>query len=69
MEMTEDETFESFTGSLVKVVYRDGERIETKHGDLTEAFAEFIELRTKKNIYLLNRNDIIKIQRKLEGEE
>ncbi|KXB00980.1 hypothetical protein AKJ41_03220 [candidate division MSBL1 archaeon SCGC-AAA259O05] len=62
------EALEPFFDTLVKIVYRDGDRVEVKHGYLIEVFPEFISIETKKNDYLLHKDQIIKIQTSKKGD-
>jgi ribosome maturation factor RimP len=50
-----------FVGRLVRVVFKDGERVEAKKGDLVDADGEFITLRTLKHTYVIRVSEILKL--------
>lgn len=66
--MTES-SIDKFEGSFVKLVFRDGDTVVAKRGDLIATGEDFVELRTQENDILVNISDIVKIQKKLEELE
>lgn len=64
--MTEE--FRPFLNHLVKIVFRDGDQIIAKRGELVSASEDFVELRTLENVILIRASEILKIQRGLGGK-
>jgi hypothetical protein len=52
----------------VKIVFRDGDQIIAKRGELVSASEDFVELRTLENVILIRASEILKIQRGLGGK-
>lgn len=51
-------------GSFVKLVFRDGDTVVAKRGDLTEVGEQFVELQTRETELVINITDIVKIQKR-----
>lgn len=51
-------------GNYVKLVFRDGDTVVAKRGDLTEVGEQFLELQTKEIELVINKKDIVKVQRR-----
>lgn len=60
---------EKFENSFVKLVFRDGDTVVAKRGNLVSAGENFVELKTKENDILVSVSDVVKIQRKMEELE
>lgn len=56
---------EEFEDSFVKLVFRDGDTVVAKRGNLISVGEDFVELQTKENDILVSCSDIVKIQKKL----
>lgn len=56
-----------FEGRFVKLVFRDGDTVVAKRGNLESVGENFVELVTKENQILVNISDIVKIQRSKGG--
>jgi len=53
--------FSAFVGRLVRVVFRDGQEIQTKKGRLVAADAEFIEVETYHHRYVVRVSEVLKL--------
>lgn len=49
-------------GRLVKVLFRDGEKIRSIRGELKPTSSNFLRVQTLTQEFLLNISDVIKIQ-------
>lgn len=66
----ERDILQLFKGQLIKVVYKDGEKISSLHGDLIESNTEFIVIQTHKQQVAINRRNIQKMNvNKLPSKE
>lgn len=63
------QALEKLEGSFVKLVFRDGDTVVAKKGNLESVGDNFVKLVTKENEILVNISDIVKIQRKRGGSE
>ncbi len=55
-----------FEGRFVKLVFRDGDTVVAKRGNVVDVGEDFVELQTEENDILVNRANIIKVQKKRE---
>lgn len=62
------QALEKLEGSFVKLVFRDGDTVVAKRGNLKSVGDNFVELRTKKNEIMVNLADVVKVQRKRGGK-
>ncbi len=63
------QALEKLEGSFVKLVFRDGDTVVAKRGNLESVGEDFVELVTKENEIMVNISDIVKIQRRKGGKE
>lgn len=60
---------EAFKRHLVKVVFRDGDNVIAKRGELVSVTDNFIELHTFDNAILIRISEVLKIQRSLNERD
>lgn len=53
-----------YENCFVKLVFRDGDTVVAKRGDLTNVGEQFVELHTKETELVINTSDIVKVQRR-----
>ena len=51
--------FENFENSFVKLVFRDGDTVVAKRGELVSIGEKFVELKTKENDILVNSEGFV----------
>ncbi|KXA95802.1 hypothetical protein AKJ65_00610 [candidate division MSBL1 archaeon SCGC-AAA259E19] len=53
-----------YENHFVKLVFRDGDTVVAKRGDLSEVGEQFVELQTKENEIVISVSDIVKVQKR-----
>lgn len=55
-------------GHFVKLVFRDGDTVVAKRGNLVSVGEDFVELSTKETDLAINVQDIVKVQKRRGSE-
>ena len=63
------EDFQDLKGCLIKIVFMEAMELRTLRGDLLTADTDFVAVQTLNKIVYINRKDIIKISKDLEGRQ
>lgn len=66
--MENENIYTGFLNKLIKVLYKDGDRNTITKGILEKADENFIKLKSLKRTYLININEIVKVEEIENGE-